>query len=307
MTFTNIICSANECLTKVLVRGESSDFLDDQFMHGTARFADMLSKLARDLQAPPEDGTEFLMNEIKILEKCKGVTLPNFAPRRAFLAILSRYVDAVHAKPVVFIKEVCDYIQVVLTSVVTECSENFPQIQSSIKRAGRSLISKMKEQSVNRVTEIVQMEKMTDYTCSPEYMTVYTQKIVAQESFVAAVRNNSSTYPINAYGFVNVGLAHLRKYDSNLLRQAFDMKVRVDAYWTIVVRRIVDNLAMYLQFSVNNLVNSEFQKEMVKVGGGGEVERMMEESPLVASKRKKLKNSIKLLKESKEAVAAIVE
>ncbi|CAH2047662.1 unnamed protein product [Thlaspi arvense] len=89
------------------------------------------------------------------------------------------------------------------------------------------------------------------------------------------------------------------------------MKMRITSYWTIVLRRIVDNLALYLQFSVKNLVNSRFQKEivaeMVDPRGGGGIERMLEESPSVASKREKLDNSIKLLKESKDAVAAIVD
>ena len=89
------------------------------------------------------------------------------------------------------------------------------------------------------------------------------------------------------------------------------MKMRIASYWNIVLRRIVDNLALYLQFSVKNLVNSQFQKdivaEMVDPRGGGGVEMMMEESPSVASKREKLKKSVKLLKESKDVVAGIVD
>ncbi|CAA7018368.1 unnamed protein product [Microthlaspi erraticum] len=112
-------------------------------------------------------------------------------------------------------------------------------------------------------------------------------------------------------GFGNVKISHLRKYHAHLLQQAFDMKMRISSYWAIVLRRIVDSLALYLQLSVKYLVNSQFQKEvvaeMVDPRGGGGVERMMEESPSVASKREKLKNSIKLLKESKDAVAAIVD
>lgn len=46
---------------------------------------------------------------------------------------------------------------------------------------------------------------------------------------------------------------------------------------------------------------------MVDPKGGGGVERMLEESSTVANKREKLKKSIKVLKESKDAVAAIVD
>ncbi|VVA94049.1 unnamed protein product, partial [Arabis nemorensis] len=309
MTFMNIIGSTKESLLRILIQGDFTEFPDDQSMHSTARLADLLSQFSDNLEAKPETVTEFLMFEIKVLEECKCIGLPNFIPRSAFLAILSHRVDEMHTKPVEFIKKIWDYIEIVLSSVITKYSENFPQIQSSIKRVGRNLICKIKEISVSRVIEIVEMEKLTDYTCNPEYMTVYTTKIANQGSFISRVQDGYLTYSLSGVG--NVEISHLRKYDAQLLRQAFDINVRINAYWTIVVRRIVDNLALYLQFSGKNLVNSQFQKEivagLVNPRGGGEVEKMMEESPSVASKREKLKNSIKLLKESKDAVAAIVD
>ncbi|CAH2047634.1 unnamed protein product [Thlaspi arvense] len=305
----DIIGSAKESLLRILVHGDFSEFPDNQNMHCTARLADMLSRFSDDLQAKPEEVPEFLMDEIKVLEECKCVGLPNFIPRSAFLAILSQHVDDIQAKPVEFIKKIWDYIEVVLSGVIAKYSENFPQIQSSIKRAGRNLVCKLKEQSVNRVIQIVEMEKLTDYTCNPEYMKSWTEKTNEQESFIVAVLNNSDSFSLSGFG--NVKISHLRKYHAHLLQQAFDMKMRITSYWTIVLRRIVDNLALYLQLSVKYLVNSHFQKEivaeMVDPRGGGGIERMLEESPSVASKREKLNNSIKLLKESKDAVAAIVD
>ncbi|XP_023643541.1 dynamin-related protein 4C [Capsella rubella] len=312
MTLMEIIGSAKESLLRILVQGDFSEYPDDQNMHCTARLADMLSQFSDDLQTKPKDASEFLMDEIKILDECKCVGLPNFIPRSAFLAILSQHVDDIHDKPVEFIRKTWDYIEVVISSIIAKHSENFPQIQSSIKRAGRTLISKIKEQSVNRVIEIVEMEKLTDYTCNPEYMTYWTHNNSQQESFINAVlKDGNKPDYFSVTGFGNVKISHLRKHHRQLLHPAFDMKMRITSYWTIVLRRIVDNLALYLQLSVKHLVNSQFQKEIVaemvdpKAGGG--VERMLEESPLVASKREKLKNSIKLLKESKDAVAAIVD
>ncbi|KAF8079489.1 hypothetical protein N665_1024s0016 [Sinapis alba] len=313
MKLMDIISSAKESLLRILIQGDFSEFPDNHSMHGTARLADMLSQFSDDLQAKPKEVREFLIDEIKVLEECKCVGLPNFIPRSAFMAILSQHVDDIHAKPVEFIKNIWDYIEVVLSSVITKYSENFPQIQPSIKRAGRNLMGKIKEQSVDRVVQIVEMEKLTDYTCSPEYMKSWTEKIDGQKSFVDAVLNDK-TKPESVFvnGFGNVKISHLREYHhAHLLQQAFDMKMRITCYWKIVLRRVVDNLALYLQLSVKYLVNTQFQKEMVAEmvdpKGGGGVERMMEESPLVASKREKLKKSIKVLKESKDAVAAIVD
>ncbi|CAH8256361.1 unnamed protein product [Arabidopsis lyrata] len=271
MALMDVIGSAKESLLRILVQGDFSEYPDDQNMHCTARLAEMLNGFSDNLQAQSQVASEFLMDEIKILEECKCIGLPNFIPRSSFLAILSQHVDGIHAKPVEFIKEIWDYIEVVLSSVITKYSDNFPQIQSSIKRAGCNLMSKTKERSVNR-------EK-------PDYFSLT--------------------------GFGNVKISHLRHYHAHLLQQAFDMKMRITSYWTIVLRRIVDNLALFLQFSVKNLVNSQFQKEivaeMVDTRAGGGIERMLEESPSVASKREKLKNCIKLLKESKDVVAAIVD
>ncbi|ESQ29440.1 hypothetical protein EUTSA_v10024158mg [Eutrema salsugineum] len=302
MALMDIMGSAKESLLRILVQGDFSEYPDDQNMHCTAH----------NLQAQPQAVTEFLMDEIKILEECKCVGLPNFIPRSAFLAILSQHVDGISTKPVKFITEIWEYVEIVLSSVLTKYSDNFPQIQSSIKRAGRNLISNTKEQAVNRVIEIVEMEKLTDYTCNPDYMTSWTEKTGAQQSFINAVlydENRPESFSLTGFG--DVKISHLRNYHAHLLQQAFDMKMRITSYWTIVLRRIVDNLALYLQFSVKNLVNLQFQKEivaeMVDPRGGGGIERMLAESPSMASKREKLKNSIKLLKESKDVVAAIVD
>ncbi|XP_009113246.1 dynamin-related protein 4C-like [Brassica rapa] len=313
MTLMDIIGSAKESLLRILIQGDFSEYPEDHKMHCTARLAEMLSQFSDNLQAHSNDVTvDFLMDEIKILDECKCVGLPNFIPRSAFLAILSQYVDGIHSKPVEFIKKIWEYIEAVLIPVISKYAENFPQIQSSVKRAGRNLITKMKEQSVNRVAEIVEMEKLTDYTCNPDYMTSWTEKTASQHSFIHAVLyDEAKPENFSLAGFGEVKISHLRMYHAHLLQQAFDMKMRIASYWNIVLRRIVDNLALFLQFSVKNLVNAQFQKEivaeMVDPRGGGGVERMMEESPSVASKREKLKKSVKLLKESKDVVAAIVD
>ncbi|KAK6925935.1 Dynamin, N-terminal [Dillenia turbinata] len=96
----------------------------------------------------------------------------------------------------------------------------------------------------------------------------------------------------------NVG--HLRKHES-VVTEAFDLKMRMTAYWKIVLRRLVDGLALHLLFSLNKLVNRDMELEIVSemmgpTGGG--IEQMLEESPSVVEKRKRLNKSIKLLKES---------
>uniref|UniRef100_A0A2N9GCL2 GED domain-containing protein n=1 Tax=Fagus sylvatica TaxID=28930 RepID=A0A2N9GCL2_FAGSY len=145
--------------------------------------------------------------------------------------------------------------------------------RSPFRRAGHNLIAKMKERSVNWVMEIVEMEKQTDYTCNPEYLSDW-NKLMGQQDFF-------------------------------MKEQAFDMKMRMTAYWKIVLRRLVDCMALHLQLSVSKLVNKEFEKEIVDelMGAGGGIERMLDESPSVNAKRLKINKSIELLQKAKEVVA----
>ncbi|KAL0329813.1 UNVERIFIED_CONTAM: Dynamin-related protein 4C [Sesamum radiatum] len=86
--------------------------------------------------------------------------------------------------------------------------------------------------------------------------------------------------------------------------------MRITAYWDIVLRRMVDNMALHLIFSIQNLVKKEMQTEIIDelIGPqGNSLERMLEESPSIAEKRTKLETSIKLLKESKNVVANIMD
>lgn len=99
-------------------------------------------------------------------------------------------------------------------------------------------------------------------------------------------------------GFRDVQISHLRKHHARLLQKAFGVKMRIAAYWPIVLQRIVDSISLHLQLSVNDLVNSRFQTEivaeMVNFGGGGRVERMLRGGE---QEEESVKNSVCLLKE----------
>ncbi|KAK9104569.1 hypothetical protein Scep_021413 [Stephania cephalantha] len=70
------------------------------------------------------------------------------------------------------------------------------------------------------------------------------------------------------------------------------MKMRVMAYRKIVMLRLVDNLVLHLLTSMKNLVNEEMEAEVFKelMGGNRALERLLEESTVVANKREKRKN-----------------
>lgn len=116
------------------------------------------------------------------------------------------------------------------------------------------------------------------------------------------LHDENRPFKVNLDGFGEIEVENLRQYPHHL-HQAFDLRMRIIAYWNIVLRRLVDCMALHLQHSVFNLVNKDLEMEIVTelmtpLGGG--IERLMEESPSVATKRSKLTGSVKKLQECKE-------
>jgi len=307
--FMHIIGSARESLCKILLRGEFDEYPDDKQMHCTARVAEMFDQYADDLRKGSEsnDEDEFLMEEIRVLEETKRIGLPNFIPRTVFLTRLQGKMEDISCMPIEFIDELWDYLEEVVVAVLKRHSEHYHQLQTCTTLVGRKLIAKMKENSMKYLKEVLEMEKLTDYTCSPKYTSEYDKLIARQKHFVERVEANASEIIIQGFGTIQA--SHLSQYRT-LLPQAFDLKVRLQAYWKIVLQRLIDNTALHMQFSIFNLLNKdighEVLKDMVSSSEGG-IERLFEETSSVAAKRDELNRSIKVLKESKEVMASIID
>ncbi|KAL2343247.1 hypothetical protein Fmac_004532 [Flemingia macrophylla] len=310
--FMHIIGLIKESLRKILLRGEFDEYADDKKMHCTARLAEMLDSYSHDLfNCVESDATKnFLMDEIRVLEEAKWIGLPNFMSRTAFLSILQQKVRGISDMPISFVENVWNYLEDVLISIINRHSENYTQLLFSTRRAGQVLISKKKQNSISHVIEAIEMEKHTDYTCNPEFSQEYNRLISLQEDFVNEVLNDEDEPShVNLEGIGKIEVDHLRQYPSVLL-QAFDLKVRMIAYWKIVQKRLVDSIALHLMLSINNLVNNDLEKELVHdllSPSGGGIERLLEESPSISGKREKLQRSVKVLRESKETVANIID
>ncbi|PQQ06083.1 dynamin-related protein 4C-like [Prunus yedoensis var. nudiflora] len=319
--FMQIIGASKESLKKILLMGEFNEFPHDQQMHCTARLVEMLDQCSYQLHGCNESDSKsnFLMEEIAILEEAKGINLPNFVQRNGFLTILQGKVEGISGIPLEFVEHVWNYIENVVLLVLMRNTEKYYQLQPSARRACQNLIQRMKERSIHWMTEILEMEKLTDYTCNPEYVSEWHRLMTEQETFITKVIHNSNDLglgphteiKINVEGIGMVEVGRLMKYPHVLLSQAFDLKMRMTAYWNVVLRRLIDSMALHLQLSVSNLVNKDMETEIVSElmgpNHGVGIERMMEEPPSIAVKREKLMKSIKKLKESKEVVCKIMD
>ncbi|KAM3199009.1 dynamin-related protein 4C-like [Capsicum annuum] len=183
--------------------------------------------------------------------------------------------------------------------------DNYPQLQSSTRRAAQNLMAKRKDESVDWVRKIIGMETQTDYTCNPEYV-ANCSKLIFME-IMNDQRKHSVLNLEGGIGVIDVG--HLRKH-LGVVQQAFELKMRMIAYWKIVLMRLVDSMALHIMFSIQNIINKDMEHEIVQelmAPQSGGIERMLDESPLVAEKRNRLNKSVKLLQESKEVVSNVTD
>ncbi|CAN1162542.1 Dynamin-related protein 4C [Linum perenne] len=312
-TFMGIIGSSKESLRKLIIRGEFSEYPDDKNMHCTARLAEMLNQFSSELSAAPQSDhlRNFLAEEVYVLEEAKGVWLPNYLSRAAFMALLQPKVQGISGIPVGFIDNFWNYIEKVVMSVLIQGSANYQQLQLSTRRACHNLIAKMREQSLNWVNEILLMEETTDYTCDPDYLNEFNNLLAARPEFMKALRNNDSTISIPGFGTVTV-TNDVKK--SMVLEAAFGLKMRMVTYWKVVRRRLVDSLGLHIQLCMKKLVEKELERELAEEllgsshgGGAIAIQKMLQESPSFGVKREKLNGSIELLKESKEVLATIID
>ncbi|PIN07239.1 Vacuolar sorting protein VPS1, dynamin [Handroanthus impetiginosus] len=311
-TFLQILGFAKESLKKILIQGEF-DAYPDAKMHCTARLWEMFRIYSDELQPEnvvnDDSNGNFLVYEIKVLEETKSIGLPDFLPRAVFLTLLQRKVKGISTIPLDFVEKAWNYIETVLVFVLSRHCENYPQLLSSTRRAAKNLIAKKKQQSIDWVNDIVEMEKITDYTCHSEYSTTWNKLMACQAILMEHVNDPYSSNVVSLERFGDIDIAHLRNV-KGLVKEAYDVKMRITAYWDIVLRRMVDNMALHLLFSIKNLVNKEMQADIIEEviePQGNRLERMLEESPSIAEKRNKLEKSIKLLEESKDVIANIMD
>ncbi|KAL6001421.1 hypothetical protein ACLOJK_007158 [Asimina triloba] len=79
-------------------------------------------------------------------------------------------VSMVIVASVEFVQRLLNYIEGVVIRIVTELSEDYPQFQSLIKRAIHNLTDNLRDRYIKQVKEIIEMEKIMDYTSNPDYV-----------------------------------------------------------------------------------------------------------------------------------------
>ncbi|KAF3774530.1 hypothetical protein EJ110_NYTH52914 [Nymphaea thermarum] len=154
-------------------KNEYEEFPDEEDMHYAAQLAKMLDEFANDLRTKyPDEGLlqfNFLVEVMCVLVELKPIRLPNFLPQGAFLSLQREKVRSVSDLPTQYINKVWSYLEAVVLRVFKMHSKSYPQLQISVKRACQSVMNKMRTLSLERLMEMVEIEKIVEYTCNPEY------------------------------------------------------------------------------------------------------------------------------------------
>ncbi|KAI3804766.1 hypothetical protein L1987_26564 [Smallanthus sonchifolius] len=306
VAFMQTVGSLKETLQKILIQGEFDEYENDKQMHCNARLAEMVDHLSKDLQSRVKFSQSFLVEEMQVSEEASGIRLPDFLPHSVFLSLLKRKVNSVSDLPICFVNKVWAYLEIVCARVLIDRCGNCPQLLPSMRKATQYVMEKMKAKFVERVDEMIEMEQISDYTCDPDYITSYNKLMDNRVQFLMSVCGSTETIDMEGYG---INIEHLIDVPANLRGQAFDLKMRMTAYWKIVLKRMVDCFALQLRFIMQKLVNKEMEVEMVNgvmVHGGG-IEKMLHEPPSVAKKRERIQSSISLLQESKEIIEKVMD
>ncbi|VFQ77325.1 unnamed protein product [Cuscuta campestris] len=129
----------------------------------------------------------------------------------------------------------------------------------------------------------------------------------AVENMIAKKKEESARWVTEIIGMEKLGIYTCN--DNN--PQGMGLVTGVAAYWEIVRARVVDGLVLHILFKCQKLVEEEMEEEVVRdltaaPSGGGGIERMVEESSLVAEERERLRKRVELLQESQDVVAKII-
>lgn len=298
----------------LFLTGEYDEFPDEEDMHCMWRLSEMLNAYAAELHTKyPDDSllpSKFLVEEMRVLDVSNGIWLSNFLPRQVFCTLLQQKFRRVSDSPVQLINKAWIYLEDVVLRIFKKYADPYPQLQGYVKRVVQDVMSRAKSSSQERVREIFEMEKIADYTCNPEYRSKWLSLIAQQPAFMSVLKDEFEGDYVEITGLARINVEHLREMDEAIVEKAFDMKMRVVAYWKIVEMRLVDNVALHLVLALKNLVDVDLDSTLIACLVGpscGVIEKMLEESPSVMNRRLQLNSSIQLLGEAKDALSSIMD
>ncbi|KAH9291961.1 hypothetical protein KI387_042849 [Taxus chinensis] len=197
VVFLRLMNGVKDCLNRLLIEGDFSEFSEETEMHCTARLKEMFDGFYNELvHMSVEDKNAFLVEETKRLEESKGAGLSNFLSR----SIFKKRIDEVLKTGLSLTANVWDYVEKVVLRVLDLKFRSYPRLETATKKDFQLLVSKRREQCIHHVNQVAEMEKSLDFTLNPVYMETWTDLLKQKDQFMQEL-SKTAEEPVTAPQF----------------------------------------------------------------------------------------------------------
>ncbi|XP_057869501.2 dynamin-related protein 4C-like [Cryptomeria japonica] len=306
--FMRLMDSIKCILHKLVVQGGIELFSAAPEMHCIACLHRMFESYSHDLSTAIEETPgEFLAEEVKLMEEAQGISLHNSLPHSVLASLIQSRIEIVSERSRDIAIRACEYIDKVVCRVIDSETQCYPLLHSASRRAFQALIDRKKEECIQFVLDSLQKQKTIFFTMNPGYLESQQNWQGLRKTFMKAIKQNQSSVMLKGIGEINLQTV---PKGHNQLEAAFEMKMSVMAYWSMVKMRLADEIPLHLRFTFHQMVQNDIVNLIVKeVVGTGESAKMgdiLEESPITTTKRRKLLQSVDTLRESKSTLSEII-
>ncbi|PHT35244.1 hypothetical protein CQW23_27044 [Capsicum baccatum] len=130
-----------------------------------------------------------------------------------------------------FVGKFWNYIEEVIVKVMMHHSDSHQELQYFLRRSVKNLIARRKGESVKSIRGITGADRLTDLTRDPEYVATCTMLMAQKKKFVKFCKNSKGGTKIDLEGFGVIDVLYLRRHPRHVVKQAFELKMMIAAYW----------------------------------------------------------------------------
>ncbi|GJY09189.1 dynamin-related protein 4C-like protein [Tanacetum coccineum] len=197
--------------------------------------------------------------------------------------------------------QVWDCIESVIARVLVLHAQNYPQLIRSVKKAAKNVTTIAKERFKGEVFEYLEINNMDGYTRDPSVISSWNKHKESRRVFHAMLYNR----PVVDFFDVYVSIGHLNAYSAETIKEAIDIKAKMVALLEMVLKMFIDFAESHLHKMLHEMVEKEMETELLnelKSEDENKYTPLLLESPLMTTKRWKIKSRIELLKKLKKVV-----
>ncbi|GJY78438.1 dynamin-related protein 4C-like protein [Tanacetum coccineum] len=276
-----------------------------RIMSCSAKLDSLLKRLHDDLSKTEKDYGTFLSDEVEFVKANTGLRLPGGFSQNLFDLLLREKVEDIRNLPSKCAADALAYFEKGCMNVVyDQFSSHYPQVLPIAQDAARKCMNYITEIVMERTEEITTMQ-WYDFTIDSIFLNAY-EKFKSENKDILLSALDSEMGMANLLVFGKVNVAHLRIIPSSIRDHAFELRMRLELYWTFVVTRIVDSLAQRLRMMLAD-AETKIEQLMVRnvLGETGRVSKLMGEPESMTKRRDYLQETISVLKKSRDVLASI--